>query len=813
MIARALEDLRFAARMLGRSPGFAAVAILTLALGIGANTAIFTVANALLLRPLPYTNPQRLVMVYETNVVDRSAESVFSYPYFSQLRDHQQSFSGISAFAADDFDMTGRGEPQQITAGRVTWNFFDVLGVRPVVGRDFFASEGQRGGNRVVMLSHTFWIDEFGGAKSAVGQTLMLDSLSYTIVGVLPANFMFAPLGNDTQIWIPREFEMNIATPEHIQAGMGYLEAVARLAPGVSVEQARSELEVLHQEYCRDNSTRPDADLKWPTTATALQRMVVANIRTAILILMGAVGVVLLIACANVASLLLARALKRKKEMAVRAALGARRSAIVRQLLTESLLLASIAGVLGIFAGYAGTRALLALNHDTVSQLSGVVMDWRVLWFAAAISLASGVLFGLVPALQISKTDLNSVLRDEGRGSTGTRRAASSQNLLVVAQVALSMILLIGSGLLIRSFLQLTGVNPGFDANGVLTMQMNLSPSKYATPAQMVAFYNDTLRQMQALPGVSAAAISSALPPTPTRYAQVLAEGQPVIPVAQRSGANIETISPDYAKVLRVPLERGREFTAEDDQTAPTVAIVNQAFVRRYWPNDNPLGKHIWLGPIPKAVEVVGIFGDEKNNGLSREPAPEIFLPFPNLPWSHLRLSLRVTGGDPMAIVPAVRERLARIDSDQPIIHVETLDGILAGARAQSKFITALFGIFAAVALLLAVVGIYGVISYAVAQRTQEIGIRMALGATRGDILGLVILRGIFLAGTGIAMGLLAAIALTPLMKSLLYRVSPLDPATIAGCAFVFVLAALAASYIPARRAMRIDPADSLRYE
>lgn len=813
MIARVLEDLGFAARMLGRSPGFAAVAILTLALGIGANTAIFSVANALLLRPLPYANPGRLMMVYETNVVDRSAESVFSYPYFSRLREHQHSFSGISAFAADDFDMTGRGEPRQISAGRVSWNFFDVLGVKPALGRDFLREEGQRGGNRVVMLSHSFWVNEFGGARNAVGQTLMLDALSYTIVGVLPANFQFAPLGADTQIWIPREFEMNIATPEHIQAGMGYLEAVGRLAPGVSIEQARSELDVLHQEYCRDNLIRADADPKWPTTAAPLQTMVVANIRTAILILMGAVGVVLLIACANVASLLLARAIKRKKEMAVRAALGARRSAIVRQLVVESLLLASIAGVLGVFGGYAGTRALLALNHDAVSQLTGAGMDWRVLSFAVAISLASGVLFGLAPALQISKTDLNSVLRDEGRGSTGTRRAASSQNLLVTAQVALSMILLIGSGLLIRSFLQLIDVDPGFDANGVLTMQMNLSPSKYAAPAQMVSFYNETLRQMQALPGVSAAAISSALPPTPTRYAPILAEGQPVIPVAQRSGVNIETISPDYAKVLRVPLERGREFTAEDDQTAPTVAMVNQSFVRRYWPNDNPIGKHIWLGPIAKPVEVVGVFGDEKNNGLSREPAPEMFLPFPSLPWSHLRLSLRVKGGDPMALVPAVRARLARVDADQPIIHVRTLEQVLADARAQSKFTAALFGIFSIVALVLAVVGIYGVISYTVAQRTQEIGIRMALGATRPDILKMVMTRGLSIAGTGIAIGMLAAFGLTPLMKSLLYRISPIDPATIAGCAVVFLIAALAASYVPARKAMRIDPADSLRYE
>ncbi|MGB7023498.1 MAG: ABC transporter permease [Candidatus Acidiferrales bacterium] len=809
-----LQDLRYALRLLAKSPGFAAVAVLTLALGIGANTAIFTVVDALLLRPLPYANPQRLMMVYETSIANRSEESVFSYPYFSRLRDQQHSFSGISAYAGDDFDMTGRGEPRQVTAGRVSWNFFDVLGVRPLLGRNFFASEGQRGSNRVLMLSHQFWTSEFGGAHNVIGQSLMLDSLSYTIVGVLPANFVFTPLGNDTQIWIPREFELNIATPEHIQAGMGYLEGTARLAPGVSIEQAQSEMDVLHEEYCRDNPTRPDANPKWPSAVTPLQTMIVANVRVAVLILMGAVGVVLLIACANVASLLLSRALKRKKEIAVRTALGARRGVIVRQLLVESLLLATISGVIGIFAGYAATRGLLALNHGTVEHLSaGVSMDWRVLGFTIAISLLSGVLFALAPALQLSKTDLNSVLRDEGRGSTGSRRAASSQNLLVVAQVALSMILLIGSGLLIRSFLQLIDVNPGFDPRNVLTMRMNLSPSRYGTNAQMVLFYNEVLRQMQSLPGVSAAAISSALPPTPTRFAPILAEGEPAVPLAQRSGVNIETISPDYAKVLRVPLERGREFTAEDNQTTPTVAMVNQAFVRHYWPNENPIGKHIWLGTIATPVEVVGVFGDEKNNGISREPAPEMLLPFPNLPWSHLRLSLRSARGDPMALVPAVRRRLARIDAVQPVTEVQTLEQILAQSRAQSKFIVALFGIFSGVALVLAFVGIYGVISYAVAQRTHEMGIRMALGADKKDIFRLVIGRGLRLAGIGIAIGLVAPFTLARLMSSLLYKVSPADPLTIIGSAILFLVAALLASYIPARRASRTDPMVALRYE
>ncbi len=513
MISRVIEDLRFAARMLARSPGFAAVAILTLALGIGANTAIFTVANALLLRPLPYTNPQRVALVYSTSAEDRSVVGVFSYPRFSLLQAQQHSFSGISAFAYDTFDLTGRGEPRQISAARVSWNFFDVLGVRPALGRTFFESEGQAGGNHVAMVTHGFWQSQLGGASNVIGQTLELNSQPYTILGVLPAQFAFQLLGSDIGVWIPREFELNLATPAHIQRGVGYLTGVARLAPGVSIAQAQAEMDVLDKAYRRDNPERPDADPKRPIAVASLQSQVVANIRVLVLVLMGAVGVVLLIACANVASLLLSRALKRKKEIAVRTALGARRGAIVRQLLVESLLLAAISGVVGIFVGYAGTRALLALSEGTVAELgSGITMDWRVLGFTVGISLASGVLFGLAPALQLSKTDLNTVLRDEGRGSTGSRRAANSQNVLVVAQVALSMILLIGSGLLIRSFMRLINADPGFDPDHVVTMEIDLPPSKYATPAQMISFYNELLRETQTLPGVTAAAISSALP-------------------------------------------------------------------------------------------------------------------------------------------------------------------------------------------------------------------------------------------------------------------------------------------------------------
>jgi putative ABC transport system permease protein len=808
-----LQDTRYALRLLTKAPGFAAVAVLTLALGIGANTAIFTVADALLLKPLPYSDPQKLALVYATRTDDRTAVGPFSHPRFELLRQRERSFSSFAVFTNDNFNLTGRGEPQQISAARVSWTFFDVLGVRPVLGRTFLPDEGQPAGNRVAIISHEFWMREFGGARNTIGQSLALDSQSYTIIGVLPGDFSFQPLGNDIPIWLPREFELNVAPPAHIQRGVGYLDGVGRLAPDVSLEQAQAEMDVLDKEYRHDNPEKPDADPKRPIAVDSLQSQVVSNIRPAVLVLMGAVGVVLLIACANVASLLLSRALKRKREIAVRVALGASPGAIIRQLLIESLLIAAAGGAAGIFAGYGGTQALLALNQASVPQLStGVHMDWRILCFTLVISLASGLFFGLAPALQISKTDLTSVLRDDSRGSTGSRRGGMLQNSLVVAQVALSMILLIGSGLLIRSFLALMTQDPGFDPSHVVTMQIDLPPSKYSTNPQMISFYNNLLRQVESLPGVTAATISSALPVNASRMSPMLAEGQPVVPFPQRPIVNIETISPDYAKVMRVPLIRGRQFAAQDNENAPTVAIVNQAFVRRYWPNQNPIGKHIWIGLITAPVEVVGVFGDVKNMSLTAEPNPEILFPFPNLPWADLRLSVR-SAGDPRSLVAAIRDRLATIDSSQAISNVRTLDQLLDAARAQSRFTMMLFGIFSGMALMLAIVGIYGVISYASAQRIQEMGIRMALGADKKDIFRLVIGRGLRLASIGIAIGLGAPFTLTRLMSSLLYKVSPADPLTVVGSAILFLAAALLASYVPARRASRTDPMVALRYE
>ena len=800
-------DLRYAVRMLAKSPGFAVVAILTLALGIGANTAIFTVANTLLLRPLPYADPGRLALLF----ADRRGQlQGFSYLRYSLLRDQTRSFSGVAAFASDTFNLTGRGDPEQLSSARVSANFFDVLGVRPELGRSFAVNGDQLDAKPEVMISHTLWLRRFGAGKDIIGESVELDSRDYTIIGVLPSGFAFSELGANVDIWSPRVFEHSLASAERVRLGVGYLYGVARLESGTTREQAQAEMDVLNRQYQRDNPGRPDVDPNQKIVVRDLQQQVVANFRPALLVLMGAVGFVLLIACANVASLLLSRALGRKKEIAVRAALGASRGALVRQLIVESLLLAMVSGICGILLSQWCTHVLASLTLSNLPRMAGVRMDIPVLAFTIVISLASGILFGLAPALQLSKPDLNTVLRDEGRGSTGSRGRNRARSLMVIAQVALSMVLLVGSGLLIRSFLRLQTVNLGFDPARVLTMRIALPPTKYATPLQQITFYNRVLRAVQPLPGVQAATISSAIPLNPSRRSPMLPEGQPIVPFGQRPILNIQTISPDYARVLRVPLLRGREFTDHDNADAPGVAIVNEAVVRRYWPNDNPIGKHILLGQRPQPVEVVGVFSDLKNVTLGDDASPEIILPFPQLPWPLLNLSVR-TAGDQRNLISAIRRQVSEVDKDQPLTDVRTMDEVIGSASAQPRLTMLLLGVFSATALILAIVGIYGVIAYSVAQRTQELGIRMALGADPGDVLKLVVGHGLGLTLTGIAIGLAGAFALTRLMSSLLYQTSATDPIAFAVSALLFTAVALLASYLPARRATRIDPTDALR--
>jgi predicted permease len=726
------------------------------------------------------------------------------------LREHSRSFSGVAAFATDTFNLTGRGDPEQLSSARISANFFEVLGVRPELGRGFAANGDQPEAKPEVIISHSLWLRRFGATKDIIGESIALDSREYTVVGVLPPDFAFSEVGANVDIWSPRLFEHSLASAERVRLGVGYLYGVARLRPGISRDQAQAEMDVLNLQYQRDNPGRPDADPKQKVSVLDVREQGVVNIRPALLVLMGAVGFVLLIACANVASLLLSRALGRKKEIAVRAALGASRAALIRQLVIESLLLAAMSGVCGILLSQWATHALASMTLSGAPSMAGVHMDLWVLAFTVTVSLASGIAFGLAPALQLSKPDLNTVLRDEGRGSTGTRRRNRARSVMVIAQVALSMVLLVGSGLMIRSFARLQTVNLGFDPSRVLTMRIALPPTKYATPQQQIAFYDQMLQKVQLLPGVQAATISSALPLNPSRQSPMLPEGQPNVPFGQRPILGVETISPAYARVLRLPLLRGREFNEHDNAGSPGVAIVNEAAVRRYWPNENPIGKRIWMGQRPLPVEVVGVFGDLKNVTLGEDASPEVILPFPQLPWPLLNLSVRATG-DPRSLISAIRRQVSEIDRDQPLTNVQTMDELVGSASAQPRFTMLLLAVFSGTALILAMVGIYGVIAYSVAQRTQELGIRMALGADQEDVLKLVVGHGLRLTLTGIAIGLAGALALTRLMSSLLYQTSATDPVAFVVSALLFTSVALVASYLPARRATRIDPTEALR--
>ena len=800
------KNARNSLRMLGKSPAFTAIAILTLALGIGANTAIFTVANALLLRPLPYKEPERLIRIS----TQRDREGYLSLPFFTTLSDHNQSFSGIAAYQGESFNLTGRGDPDQIAAERVTWNFFDLLGVRPVAGRSFIPEEDQPGGRPVVLISAELSTRLFNGDRKGIGQNLSLDSKDYTVIGILPAHFSVPLLGRKVDIFAPRLRELSIVTPSRIQTGGMYFEGIGRLKPGVTAERALAETEVIYQQYKHDKPGNFDSTVSVTMTVTGLQQTLVANVRLTLLILSAAVGFVLLIACANVASLLLSRALGRTREFAIRTALGASRGSLVGQLLTESVLLAIISGACGTALGSLGTRVLAAYSKSTFPQMAEVTMDLRVLGFALAISVLSGVIFGLTPSLRLSRPDLNTMLRDECRGSTGNRERDRARSVLVVAQVALAMVLLVGSGLLIRSFIRLQSISPGFEPKGTLTMQTYLPAARYPQPAQRIAFYTSVLRNLKSVPGVQAASVSTALPVLANHGAPFLFEGQPVVPLGQRPIALIQSISPEYPVVMGVPVIAGRTFTDQDDADAPAVALVNQAIVRQFWSNQNPLGKRVIIGNLPKPFEVVGVLGDAKNDSLSLAPKAEVYVPYPQLASPLLYLSVRTTL-EPHGLTSALREQVVASDPDQALTDVQTMQERLETASASPRFIMLLIGVLSATAFILAVVGIYGVIAYSVAQRTKELGIRIALGADRGDILRLVIGNGLTLTVTGIVIGLAGSIALTRAISAMLYQTSPTDPTIFGISVGLFLAVALVASYLPARRATRIDPGEALR--
>jgi predicted permease len=810
MLGQLIEDLRYSARTLAKTRSFTIVAILTLSLGIGATTAVFSVANALLFRPLPYADPARLVIVTNANGPNRRA---FSYYRARFLQEHGRSFAGFAPFVtAENFNLTGRGDPELVPAVRVAWNFFEVLGVRPMLGRAFRTEEDQPGGRPVVILSDSFWKRRLGADPAVIGQNLTLDSIPTTIIGVMPPNFEFAPLRRSVDIWSTRTFETNSVPLTQARAGVSYLIAIARIRRGVRLDQARSEMRVLDAEYRRDNPALADADPQQGIGLNQVQDLMVEPVRNAVLVLLGAVAFLLLIACANVASLLLSRALARRQEIAIRTALGATRTGLIRQLLTESIFLAFISGGLGVVLSAAAVRFASLLPPLALPRINPVRIDLPVLAFAVAASMITGVLFGLLPALQVSKVDVQGALRDEGRGIAGRRIRNLTRSLLVVWQIAISMMLLIGAGLLMRSFVQLEHVRLGFNPERLLLVNIALPPTRYSTPTQVAGFFERALSEAGALPGVRAVGLSSGLPLHPWRYAPMLLEGLPEAPLPQRPLVPMQAISPSYFQTMGIPLLRGRFFDDRDKADAPLVAIVNDAMVQYYWPGENAIGKHIVVGNASTPIQVVGVTGSVKNIALAVIATPEMYCPLTQFHTQSMNLIVR-SAGNPLALSTPLRSAILALDRDQPVTNVRTMEQHLADSITPAWLTTLLLAIFSAIALLVAAVGLYGLIAYSVAQRTQELGIRLALGAGPGKILTLVLREGLALATLGVLFGAAGSLAFSRILGSLLFEVSATDGWTFTACALSFIGIALAASYVPARRAARLDPTDALRSE
>ncbi|HYY56574.1 MAG TPA: ABC transporter permease [Pyrinomonadaceae bacterium] len=806
------QDLRYGLRTLSKTPGFTLAAVLALALGIGANSAIFSVANAVLLKPLPYSEPERLVMIWGDLFKPGLDEIGASAPEFNDYREQGHVFESLACYTEGGFNLSGEGEPERISGAYVSADLFPLLGVGPTLGRTFAVEEDQPGRDQVVVLSHSLWQRRFAADRSIVGKTVGINGKSMTVVGVMPSAFQFPD--REVEIWKPLALDAEDRSEQ--SRGSHYLNVIARLKPGVSVEQAQAEIKGIAE---RIRQQHPDQyDNGFGAKIVSRHEQVVGPIRPVLLILLGTVGFVLLIACANVANLLFARAATREREMAIRTALGAGRWRIVRQLLTESLLLSLAGGAGGLLLALWGVDLLVALAPVDIPRLSEVRLDGRVLGFTLLVSLLTGGLFGLAPALRLSKPDLQESLKDGARGAGEGFRRQRMRNLLVVSEVALSLVLLIGAGLMIRSFLQVQKISPGFNPDRVLTMRLSLPQSKYAEAKQQRAFFEQLTARVSALPGVESVGAVNFLPMSKSGNMWSFAiEGR-----GNAVGPNLHfrMISPDYFRTLSIPLDRGRQFTEQDREGAPPVAVINETMARTFFPGEDPLGKRIKLAsmtsPFPW-LAVVGVVGDVKHYGLDEETKPELYVSYlqpllPNFNVSSLFLAVRTTA-EPAGLAAAVRREVAVLDKDQPVADIKTMEERLSESVAPRRFNMLLLAIFAALALILAAVGIYGVMSYSVTQRTHEIGVRMALGAQGSDVLRLVVGQGMILALAGVALGLLGAFALTRVMKTLLFNVSASDPLTFAGVAFVLSAVALLACLIPARRATRVDPMEALRYE
>ncbi|HKQ93853.1 MAG TPA: ABC transporter permease [Blastocatellia bacterium] len=798
------KDLRYGARMLLKNPGFTSIAVITLALGIGANAAIFSVVNAVLLRPLPFKEPERLIMIRETKIPQFPEFSV-SPGNFLDWKRRNTVFERLVAVRTPSFNLIGTGDPEQLSGMRVTDGFFAMLGAKPELGREFRPEEDQPGRDNVVILSHGLWQRRFGGDPKIIDQTITLSGRIYTVIGVMPVTFSFG--GSETALWAPMGF-----TPDDAQNHGGhFLSAIGQLKPGATIEQARSEMSAIAGQLAQEF---PDANAGWNVKLLPLQEFIVRSVETALLVLLGAVAFVLLIACANVANLLLARAAGREKEIAIRTALGAGRARIVRQLLTESALLALTGGVAGLLLAKWGTDLLLKLAPQNLPRMSGVSLDGRVLAFTAAVTLLTGLIFGLVPALQASKPNLTETMKDAGgRGSTEGGRRQFVRGSLVVLEMASALLLLVGAGLLIKSFWRLQRIDPGFNANNALTASVTLPSRKYPEENQQSAFFQQLLEKVRALPGVQAAGASNVVPLGGDYVLGFVIEGRPPLPPGAGQSTNYYAVSADYFKAMGIPLLRGRVFTEQDTRNSTRVAVISDSMAKRMFPNEDPIGKRIHVTNGPTVFrEIVGIVGDVKHYGLDQDTTLQTYEPYTQQPFSFMTLVVR-TAGDPTNLTSAIRNQILSIDKEQPVSGIRTLEQRVSTSIAQQRFSMLLLGVFAAVAMVLAAVGIYGVLSYAAAQRTHEIGIRMALGARAGNVLKMVIGQGMKLALAGVALGSGAALALTQLMKRLLFGVTAADPMTYVVIALSLSLVALFACWIPARRAAKVDPMVALRVE
>lgn len=807
-----LQDFRYAIRAMASNRAFTVVAVLVLALGIAANTVIFSVVNAVLLRSLPFPDADRIVRVFESDL-QRHSEDAIAAANFIDWRDQTRVFESIATYREESFNLTGADRPERVSGVISTAALFPALGVKPMLGRVFQTEDENRGGGRVAVISRSLWERRFGADPNVVGQKLIANGEPLTLVGVMPGEFTFP---EQAELWIPPKqvIPEHVLTPNVNMAtnrDSHYLAAVARLKSGVTLAEAKTDIDAVAARMAEQD---PNNNMGRGAKLVSLRESEVGDIRATLLVLFGAVGFVLLIACANVANLLLARATTRQKEIAIRTALGASRSRLVRQLMTESVALSIAGGGLGLLLAMWGIHSTVAILPASIYGAKDIGIDGMVLAFVLIVSLTTGLVFGLVPALQATKSDLNESLKEGGRGGSAGARRNRARGLLVVSEIALSLVLLIGAGLMIRSFIRLEQVNPGFNAHNVLTMRLTLPQAQYSDVRKRASFYQQVIERLQSVPGVESAAAISRLPLTPGNSGRGLTiEGFQNDAAGNGPNADYRVISPDYFKVMGIPLIKGRVFTDRDNTRASDAVVINRTMGERYFPGEDPLGKRMSIGSKDDPMmQIIGVVDDVRHFGLDSQPRPEFYVPYEKDPWPFMTMIVR-GGSDPKVLAGPMRSEVWAVDGDLPIPDIRTIDQLLSDSVARRRFNMLLLAIFGGVALVLAAVGIYGVMSYSVTQRSREIGIRMALGAKQSDVLKLVVGQGMTLALIGVGIGLAAAFALTRVMASLLFSVGATDPLTFAAISVLLTGVALGACFVPARRATKVDPMIALRYE